>query len=67
MNTITCAAMKAWDGLHLADVFLSGKTPDRPDYIEKIHIRQKEKRLVLKFKNRRNQSAQLELTLPEAA
>ncbi|BCV20523.1 hypothetical protein hamaS1_05920 [Moorella sp. Hama-1] len=54
-------------GLTPADIFLQGKTPALPDYIEKIYVRQEEKRLVLKFKNRRNRPARLELTLPEAA
>ncbi|CEP68090.1 Uncharacterized [Moorella glycerini] len=67
MNTTTCAVMKAWDGLHRQLFLLEKKTPTLPDYIEKIYIRQEEKRLVLKFKNRRNQPARLELTLPEAA
>lgn len=64
-NYLRCHEGLGW--LTPADVFLEKKTPALPDYIEKIHVRQEEKRLVLKFKNRRNRPARLELTLPEAA
>ncbi|MBE3572856.1 MAG: DDE-type integrase/transposase/recombinase [Moorella humiferrea] len=64
-NYLRCHEDLRW--LTPAAVFLEKKTPTLPDYIEKIYVRQQEKRLVLKFKNRRNRPARLELTLPEAA
>jgi transposase InsO family protein len=64
-NYLRCHEDLRW--LTPAEVFLEKKTPALPDYIEKIYVHQEEKRLVLKFKNRRNQPARLELTLPEAA
>lgn len=64
-NYLRCHEGLGW--LTPAEVFLEGKQPAVPEQVERVRLRQEEGRVVLKFKNRRNQPARLELTLPQAA
>ena len=64
-NFLRCHEGLGW--LTPAEVLLEKKEPTLPEYVERVRLRQEEGRVVLKFQNRRNQPARLELTLPEAA